>query len=47
MTGTDWLIVPIIAVAALVVLRKLFAGKSKKECGGCSSCSQEKTTAKP
>lgn len=30
MTGTDWLIVPIVAVAALVVLRKLFAGKSKR-----------------
>ncbi len=38
MSGTDWLVVPIVAVAALVVLRKLFAGQAKKECGGCSSC---------
>jgi len=45
MTGSDWLIVPIVAVAAFVVLRKLLVGQSKKECGGCSSCSRKKTTA--
>lgn len=46
MTGTDWLVLPIILVAALVVLRKLMAAPSKKECGGCSSCASKdnKTT---
>jgi hypothetical protein len=47
MTGTDWMIVPIVAIAAVVVLRKLFAGQTKKECGGCSSCHGKQSKITP
>ncbi len=44
MTFLDWIVFPVVAIAAVVVLRKLFGDNPHKGCKGCSISSKAKQT---
>jgi hypothetical protein len=42
MNVLDWIVFPIVAIAAVVVLRKLLENNPHKGCSGCSGSSKSK-----